>query len=230
MTPEWEIAKGEFLRRLACSESDFKAKLKLPNIKAVKRVIPLRYLRHIESVVPVSQDMLFYLISKMATLDGRRPFEHSSLQLFKVDPNHLKIGQKFAYRENYQGLLEEIPGMLNQFVIATGLGDLGAYFAFGTDGNGISALACYLPPLIEQHGADLVIMDGIHRNYITKQMGQTMKAILIKNVKTPFPCGIRPWSDLKVISLRDKPVDIGERYFDLKKYLFRNLKYLGIDG
>ena len=73
-------------------------------------------------------------------------------------------------------------------------------------------------------------MDGIHRDYITKQLGCTINAILIKNVAIPFPCGIKSWEEIKVIGLAEKPKDINERYFNLQKELFRDLKYLGIDG
>ncbi len=73
-------------------------------------------------------------------------------------------------------------------------------------------------------------MDGIHRNYIAKQAGLAINAILVNSVSLPFPCDPRNWSEIQVISLADKPKDINERYFELQKELFRDLKYLGIDG
>jgi len=92
------------------------------------------------------------------------------------------------------------------------------------------ALACYLPPIVERHGKNKVIMDGIHRNYIAKQYGVSINAILVEEISIPFPCGMREWDELQAISLDKKPADINERYFDLTKELFRDLKYLGIDG
>ena len=151
--------------------------------------------------------------------------------MIRVDPRHLKIGQKFAYRENYLGLIEEVPDIFRRFAISPGgLGDLGAYFVFGLNGNNECALACYIPPIIEKHGSSLVVMDGIHRNYIAKQTGVAINTILIENVSIPFPCGLRNWDEVKIISLKDKPKDINERYFNLNKNSFRDLKYLGIDG
>ncbi|MBI2036884.1 MAG: hypothetical protein HYT14_00810 [Candidatus Liptonbacteria bacterium] len=228
--PEWEIEKREFLKRMDVSESDFVRELHLPDFRAVRRIVPLRFLRSIESLIPLTHEMLFALVSKMRTQGGQHPFRNARLQICRIDPNHVKIGQRFAYRENYQMLLEEVPGLFGKFAIASGLNDLGAYFAFGADEDGLPALACYLPPLVEQHGGDLVVMDGIHRNFLTKQLGATINTILITGVAVPFPCGIRPWSELRVIGLCDKPKDIRERYFDLDQLLFRDLKFLGIDG
>jgi hypothetical protein len=61
-------------------------------------------------------------------------------------------------------------------------------------------------------------------------MGSTTLALIAKNVSVEFPCGRRSWEEMQIIDLVQKPKDINERYFDLKKNLFRNLKFLGIDG
>ena len=76
----------------------------------------------------------------------------------------------------------------------------------------------------------MVIMDGIHRNYIAKQTGHALNAILVDDIILPFPCAAKDWSEIQVIPLNQKPKDINERYFDLQQGLFRDLKYLGIDG
>src|SRR3989344_3864690 len=228
--PEWEIGKDEFFRRLNLTERDFEARLSLLDIKTVTRIVPLRSLTHIESVVPLSQALLFEIISKIKTVDGKLPFKNSEVSLCRIDPRNLKIGQKFAYRENYQGLLETLPNILETSAVAGSFGDLGAYLFAGMDEEKKYAMAFYLPPMIEQHESNLVIMDGIHRNYLTKQMGSTIIAVIVKNVNVEFPCGRRNWQELTIIDLAQKPSDINERYFDLKKNLFRDLKFLGIDG
>ena len=229
--PEWRIDQDEYLKRLSFSKKDFKDCLKLPTIKNITQILPLRDIKTIESLIPISFEMLCYLIRRIKTLDGRLPFKDVKMKMVKIDPHQLKIGQKFAYRENYQKLLEEVPGIFNRFLVNTGgLGDLGAFFVFGMDQNNSYSLACYIPPIIEKHGSDLVVMDGIHRNYIAKQTGIALNAIILENVSLPFPCSAKEWSELQVISLTTKPKDINDRYFDLQKGLFRDLKYLGIDG
>jgi len=52
----------------------------------------------------------------------------------------------------------------------------------------------------------------------------------IENISVAFPCGTKSWDKIQVISLADKPKNIQKRYFNLNQELFRDLKYLGIDG
>jgi hypothetical protein len=158
------------------------------------------------------------------------PFENAKIRSMKMVPDALKIGQKFVYRENYARLLEGMPGAFRNFLFVPSFADLGAHFVFGAGSDGEFSVACYLPPIIERHGTDLVIMDGIHRNYIAKQAGKSSSLLLIENVTVPFPCDLRTWDEIRVISETNKPKDIRERFFGLKKGLFRDLKYLGIDG
>ncbi len=229
---EWEIEFKEYLKRLNLSAKEFKTELCLPELKDVCRILPLRNIKSISALLPINSDLLCYLIKQIKTIDGQKPFENASINIRKVDSRSLGIGQRFVYRENYQKLLEEVPGIFSRFAICHGLEDLGAYFIFGCDDNNEKAMACYLPPLVEMHNYDLglVIMDGIHRNYIAKQTGGTPVSLIIDGVSAPFPCAAQKWSEIKVIPLAEKPANINNRYFELKKDLFRDLKYLGIDG
>ncbi|MEK7560142.1 MAG: hypothetical protein AAB522_02490 [Patescibacteria group bacterium] len=228
--PKWEIKKEEFLRRLNFTEKDFEAKLSLPDLKAVAKVIPLRDMPEIESIAPLSQALLWEIIRKIKTFDGQRPFTNSKMYLGRIDARQLKIGQKFVYREKYQGLLENLPQIIKKFAIADGLCDLGAYLFFGIDTEGKYAMAFYIPPMIEQHNSEFVIMDGVNRNYLNKQTSPSAMAIIIKNVSVEFPCDLQDWDNTCVIGLAHKPEDMRDRYFNLKENLFRDLKFLGIDG
>lgn len=228
--PGWEIEKDEFLKRLHCTEEDFKKELCLPDISSVCHIVPLRYLTIIETAISLKTKVLFRLLRKIPTLDGQYPFKNAEFQFCKIDPRNLKIGQKFVYRETYQEILEKLPQIFEDFPIASGFSDLGTHFFFGIDADGIKSMSFYIPPIIECHKQDLVIMDGIHRDFISKQSNPILSAILINNIDVPFPCGMRPWSEIQVISLSEKPQDVNDRYFDLNKNLFRDLKFLGIDG
>lgn len=230
--PEWQIPAAEYLNRVELNLSEFERELHLPDVKAIKKVIPLRDIHTLTSPpIPIGNDLLLHILKRIKTLDGRQPFGMANIQLVKLDPRQVKIGQKFVYRENYQAILEGIPNLFRNYLATNGgLSDFGAYFVFGLNGTGDPALACYLPPLVERHNSGLVIMDGIHRDYIVMQTGGTLNAIIIDGVFAPFPCAPKPWSEIEVISLKDKPKDINERYFELQKGLFRDLKHLGIDG
>jgi hypothetical protein len=229
---EWKIGSQEYLERLAMNLAEFEDRLQLPNLKTVTKVIPLRGIKKVLAPpIAMSKEMLLYLIRRIKTMDGQLAFPEAQIQIVKIDPRHLKIGQKFAYRENYQELLETVPNLFHRYCATNGgLADLGAYFIFGLDENNEHSLACYVPPLIEKHWGELVIMDGIHRDFIFLQAGSTLNAILIDKIEANFPCGPHDWSDIKVISLKDKPKNIDDRYFELEKGLFRDLKHLGIDG
>lgn len=228
--PKWEIEKEEFLRRLDCTERKFREELCLPDFKKVEKVVPLRYIEKADAAVHFTRDMVARILSHTKTLGGAPVFSRSKFHFCKVDPNNLKTGQRFVYREKYQNLLENLPDLFGKFATARGINDLEAHFIFGRDKRGFAAIACYIPPIIELCGNDLVIMDGIHRNYISKQMGTAMNAILVFETDAPFPCSARPWEETRVIALKDKPPELENRYFDLNAELFRDLKYLGIDG
>ena len=229
--PEWQIEPREFFERLHLKPEEFKDRLNLPNIRSINKILPLRNMTEIHSLVPISWELLTFLLRQIKTLDGQSAFSNINIASRKQDPRALKIGQKFVYRENYTMLLEKVPDVFQKFPITScGLGDFSAFFVFGLDDCEAYAMACYLPPIIEKHETELVIMDGIHRNFIGKQTGKTLNALIVENVSVPFPCSMHDWPEIAVISLNDKPKDINDRYFDLQKGLFRDLKYLGIDG
>ena len=228
--PEWEISFEEYLGRVGANRDEFSRNLRLPDVARVQKVLPLRDMAKIQSLIPLRYKLLATLIKNITTLDGQKPFANARIQLLKVDPNHCNIGQRFVYRENYVKLLEELGHLFKKFVVAPGIVELGAYMAFGIDRSDAYAMAYYIPPIIEKHDGQIVIMDGIHRNFIAKQIGSPINAIVVENVAIPFPCSLHSWNEIEVISLAQKPKDINLRYFDLQQQLFRDLKYLGIDG
>ncbi len=228
---QWQIDPQEYLKRMGLKREDFDKLLKLPQTDKLIKIIPLREIKNVQSIIPIHSELLLYLVRRIRTLDGQLPFINSEIDQVVVNPHQLKIGQKFVYRENYQNMLENLNGLFENFLGEWGgLGNLGAYFVFGLNGDGYYSMACYIPPIIEVHEAKPLIMDGIHRNYIARQTGLTINALLVKNVIVPFPCSPKNWKEIDVISLNDKPRNLEDRYFDLQKNLFRDLKYLGIDG
>lgn len=230
--PEWQLKPDEYFARISRSPHEFEQALRLPRVERVTKIIPLKELREVESVVHIPHDLLIHIVRNIRTLDGQLPFKSARIAMRHIDPSSLSVGQRFCYRENYVSLLEEVPHLLNGLLTMNGgIADFGPHFIFGKDITRSYAMACYLPPLVELHEGRPVIMDGIHRNWISKQTGGISPfEIIISDISVPFPCGIHPWEDLRVISLTEKPKDIHERYFDLTKSLFRDLKYLGIDG
>lgn len=229
--PEWTIASQEYFVRLGLAPESFRQRLRLPKVEDVRQIIPLRDMRSIESLTPIPMEFLVYLLHHIRTVDNAFPFADSRIRILRMDPRLLKIGQRFVYRENYQGILEQMSAIFQEFAVTNGgVSDLGAYFVFGKDAASAYCMACYLPPIIEKHGPDLVVMDGIHRNWSAMQTGANPFVILIEDVAVPFPCTAHEWSDIQVISLSAKPKDIEKRYFGIAPKYFRDLKFLGIDG
>jgi hypothetical protein len=229
--PEWVIGAKEYWQRLNLPDATgFLQKMHLPDVENVKKIIPLRDLKRVVSVVPIERTVLLEIIRQIKTMDGRLVYDNAEIEMFKIDPRQLKIGQKFAYRENYTQLLEEVTDTFGKFFIPGGISELGAYFIFGLDQTGEYSMSFYVPPILERHGNEIAIMDGIHRDFIIMRSGATILAIVVSGVSMPFPCSLHGWNDLNVINLKDKPKDINERYFDLNKGLFRDVKFLGIDG
>lgn len=232
MLPEWEISFEEYLERMQINQRHFETCLQLPKINSIRKVIPLKNLAKVNTVIPLKKKFFEQIIRNITTLDKKeKPFKSSEVNLVKVYPDQLKIGQKFVYRENYQKLIEQIPAIFDEYLICSGIYDLGAFVLTGLDAQENYCLAYYLPPIIEQHyKKGLVIMDGIHRNFINRQIGHTLNAIIVNNVKVPFPCSFHSWNEIQIIPLKNKPKDIKKRYFDINSDLFRDLKYFGIDG
>ncbi|TSC89278.1 MAG: hypothetical protein G01um10143_659 [Parcubacteria group bacterium Gr01-1014_3] len=229
--PKWNIARDEYFKRLNLQPIDFLERIRVPKLDRLTAVIPLRDIAVVEAVSVIHKDLLGELIKKITTLDKQNLCAQPRFTITKLDPRSLKIGQKFVYRETYQSIVEHMADKFSDYAMsARGFSDLGAYFVFGQDTAGAYSMACYLPPIIERHGDDLVVMDGIHRNFLAKQMGITLNAIVLENVSAPFPCAVKSWSEIQVIPVADKPKALEDRYFSLRKELFRDLKYLGIDG
>lgn len=230
-SPEWHLDFKEYLDRMKLTLGSFQDMLQLPNVERVQEVMPLKEMKEAHSIMPMPKGMLNFILRNIPTMDGQMPFKNATFEMQKVGVRPLRIGQKFAYRENYTGLLENLSDIFGKtHAINSSVFDLGAYIVVGVDAEEKKILALYLPPIFEAHNGILVIMDGIHRDYIALKMGVTMFAIVATGVSVPFPCSPHPWDDLKVISMTEKPGEQSERYWELQKQLFRNLKHLGIDG
>lgn len=227
--PEWQIDFQELLDRMELTAHKFRDFLRLPVIHRLQKVLPLKDVAEIESLVPMSKPMLRMVLTKIKTGSKELPFTESKFRICKIDPQQLRVGQKFVYRDNYTALLEDLPGKFSEICIPSGITELGAYAVIGKTTEETPCVAFYLPPIVERHD-ELVVMDGMHRNFITKQAGTTITSIIADRVSIPFPCGPQDWSEVKVINLAEKPTDKNERYFKLREELFRDVKHLGIDG
>ena len=84
---EWEIEFKEYLKRLDLSAKKFKSELCLPKLKDVFRILPLRNIKEIQSLIPISSEMLLYLVRRIKTLNGLEPFKNAEIKIWRPDSN-----------------------------------------------------------------------------------------------------------------------------------------------
>ena len=217
---------NDFLRKTQFSVQD----LCFPSFDNIKYVIGLREMREIISVNAMSKKYLSSLLSKIGTAGSfdEKVYENATINFLRIDPHALRLGQKFVYRKNYMSILENFSNIFDAFHVSQGISKLTALIVLGKDNNKNSVMAHYIPPIVEIHNGHLLLMDGVHRNFIVKNSGTTIESIVISNVNVPFPCTTHKWPQIKIAT--EKPEDINDRYFDLRQELFRDLKSIGIDG
>lgn len=194
-----------------------------------ERIVSLRDIVQVLNVQAMHRSYLQRLLESV-TLAGDptvRPFAGKRIQTLRQDPHGVMVGQTFVERGKYVSLLEDFPDVFGEFCITKGIAKLTAHIVLGRTADGSVALAHYVPPIVEQHDSRLVLMDGMHRNFLILRSGTTIETVLVRGVSHPFPATPQRWDSVKAT---DKKPPEGERFFDLVPDLFRDVKSSGIDG
>lgn len=220
------IEFGEFLTRTGFSRDMFS----FEGLRKLEKVVSLRSLETPIAINAMPIEYLERLLRKIGLTSDpeRKLYENARIRRLRVDPNGLYIGQKYVYRQKYIAIMESFKEIFHGFTIPRGLSKLTPFTIFGKDKNGAVVMAHYIPPIFEIHNDKMVILDGIHRDFIVKNAGTTIESIVIEKIGAPFPCEPRGWDSIEVTS--EKPAKVEDRYFELKPELFRDLKSIGIDG
>lgn len=189
-------------------------------------------LRDIATVTALQAMPIAYLeaLLRNVTIAGDpnvRPYAACRIDQLRMDPQSLAVGQTFIERGKYRALLEEFPALFAGFSVTRGPAKCTAYVVAGVAKDGSPVIAHYLPPIIEEHGNALVLLDGVHRNFLIGSVGTTIETLVLRGVATPFPADTRGWD--AVMPVDEKPPK-DQRYFNLRPDLFRDLKHIGIDG
>lgn len=215
------ISRSEFTERTG---------LTVPEISSsIDSIVPFKEMVKIEHLMAMPEDYFESLLRNI-TLEGNSavfPYRNASIERGRIDPNMLSIGQTFVERPKYQRLIENLQGLFGNFCTTKGFAKCTAYIVIGKTVSGNTGISHYLPPLIEVHGSQLCLIDGIHRNYTIKAVGTTIESTIIKNVSVKPPCDFGPWSEIRVVDVKP-PRE--ERFRNLSTPLFRNLGWVGIDG
>lgn len=195
----------------------------------VRSVVSLRDATTIESLQVMPREYLGRLLDSVC-LQGdpaKKVYVGSTFRTVHVDPNHLMIGQSFVERGKYQAFLESFEHVFDGFCTSRGVAKCTALIALCRLADGSRAIAHYVPPIIEEHGGKLCLVDGIHRNFLVRTIGATIEAVVVQGVTCPLPYDPQSWERVQVVA--EKPAK-DKRFFNLQPELFRDLKFTGIDG
>lgn len=205
------------------------AKEAIPTWGAAESVVSLRELISVEAVQPMRREYLSALM-KNVVLAGdatMRVYAASNVQTMRIDPHSVLLGQTFVERAKYQSFLENFEAMFTAFCVPRGMAKLGACIVLGKTADGRYAIAHYIPPIIEIVGDRPTLLDGVHRMFLARQIGTTLETVMVDKVAAPFPADLHEWNKVNIVT--EKP-PLEKRFSNLRRDLFRNLKYVGVDG
>lgn len=219
------IEFDEFLRRIDMNPENF---IVAPQL--IEQVVSLKTMSKVEQVIAMPNQYLENLLKNIGLADDpyHKIYRYATIKRLRVDPHDLLIGQCFVYRYKYVALLEQFKELFSGFTLPRGFSKLTPQIIYGRDKNDKVVLAHYVPPIIEVHDNERVLLDGIHRDFLIMNAGTTIESIIVVNPGAPFPAQPKSWNHIKVTD--EKPQAVEDRYFDLQPNLFRNLTYVGIDG
>jgi len=163
------------------------------------------------------------------TLTGsdQKVYKDCLIKRARIDPNNIRLGQTFVERHKYEKMIENLSDAFKGFCVNSGFAKCTPYIILGETKSGDIAIAHYVPPIVEEHGQGLLLLDGVHRNFLIRAVGTTIESIIIKRIAIPFPCDVHSWRHVKVVDAKPPKND---RFLNLKPELFRDLQWVGIDG
>jgi hypothetical protein len=191
-------------------------------------IVSLRDIVKVISVLIMTDSYLERLLHNVTLVGSpdKKPYANCEIVPFKIQPGIIRVSQTFVERGKYQAILENFAGIFPMISAINGISNLLPVIVLGQTQNDSVAVAHYIPPLVEFNG-ELALVDGTHRSYLVHKIGASINGVAIKGVKMPFPCRTLDWSSIRVVDAKPPKA---ERYLDLQDDLFRDLKFIGIDG
>lgn len=202
----------------------------VPGCADIERIVSPKDITVVSHIHAMPVDWRNQLLASIGLASDRakKVYKDCEIHMRHVDPRSLELGQKFVYRDNYVSIVESFRNLFEGFSITAGFARLSAYLIVGTDEEGRRVLGNFLPPIVEQHGGRLILMDGVHRTYLARQAGYSIECLVAEGVNMIFPCTPHCWRDVSVATV--KPLKVEDRYWDLDSGFFRDVKHVGIDG
>lgn len=156
----------------------------------VEAIVALRDLVKVLDIRIMPESYLRSLLNSV-TLEGHPEslvYYKCEFRRARIDPRNLKVGQTFVLRSNYQNLIENMTKDFDGFCVNHGFVKCSAMLVYGMTADNKLGLAHYVPPIIEAFENDLVLIDGVHRCFLTMSIGTTIESIILYNPNAPLPC------------------------------------------
>jgi len=195
----------------------------------VDRLVSLRHLKCITDIRLMNDEYLAKLLGSVTLVsdEERRPYAGCKIKRIRADPAMLGVGQTFVEAGKLLALQSGFFDIFHGSGATAGFAKKGAMIVVGVTDGGDRAMAHYLPPIVEWHGGRHILLDGIHRGYTAMRVGTTVEIIKICAPVERFPAEHNRWCNVELVD--EKPPK-EKRFFNLEPRLFRDLKYVGIDG
>ncbi|MBT3324235.1 hypothetical protein HN840_01290 [archaeon] len=195
--------------------------------KKYRTIVPLRNIVEATEIVLMREELLKTLIRSVPIKDtDNKPYENSQIDLYRIQPRGLHVGQTFVYQGKINTILSNL-GLRFRGYSNLGVSEMMPSVVFGRDNEGEKVLALYVPPIIEHHKEGPILLDGLHRCFLCETVGASTLAIHIINPSEDIPFDPIRWEKIQYV--KDKPEQT-KWYNNLKKELFRDLNYVAIDG
>lgn len=192
-------------------------------------VVSLRDLVSVQAIQVMSEEYLLKILCS-TTLEGNKSvlaYRGCTIQRTRLDPHNMLVGQTFVEHSKCRRILEHLSNIFDGFCVSRGFAKSIPLVVLGTTSDGFCAIAHYLPPIVEQHNGGIHLLDGVHRCYLAGAVGTTIEAIVLRGVQIPFPCDVNTWGSLRLV---DEKPPRAERFYNLRPDIFRDLKWVGVDG
>ncbi len=227
------------MEKIGCDEFLNRTGLKLEGIVEIVSFKEVTTGEEIKRLEMMPDKFLEKMLRNVPLLgEDEMPYKDARISNCRFHPGNLKIGQTFLQENKIINLLN-VPKVFSGYASIQGLGlsklpPLFIYFEKLINNEKMPLVAFYVPPIIEAYNNSFVILDGIHRSYISKGAGTSMSYIVVERkweekteIDETLPFIPHCWQEINVV--KEKP-PIEERYFGLKRQNFRLLNHVGIDG
>ncbi len=195
--------------------------------KKYRTIVPLRSIVEAREITLMREKLLKKLISSVPIKGTEiKPYENSPIDLYRIQPRGLHVGQTFVYQGKINTILSNL-GLRFRGYSNLGVSEMMPSVVFGRDNKGEKVLALYVPPIVEHHREGPILLDGLHRCFLCETVGASTLAIHIINPSEDIPFDPFRWEEIQYAQEKPKQK---KWYRNLNSKLFRDLNYVAIDG